>query len=623
MKRLLIFFLIFAIFLFSIPALVYADSNFTTDYNVTYNVLENALTHVSFDITLTNKTSQYYASSYSVQVGFKDIENVLVRDNVGKIIPQLTKNNDGNNIEITFNDRVVGIDKKLYFSISFDTKDIAKKSGQIWDINIPGLSEQKAYNTFDVKVIVPKFLGTPSFIKPDSGKLLDNNLIFTKDELGESGISISFGKEQIYNFNLVYHLRNANLFSIKTEIALPLSTNYQEVQISNINPKPQNVTLDADGNWLAQYTLAPGKKIDINVDGTAKIMLSPKKDPMSDIQLKEFLKEQPYWETNKKEIKDLAAKLKTPQKIYQYVVDHLTYDFTRVQNAQARAGAYKVFKNPSSAVCLEFTDLFIAIARAAGIPAREINGFASTSNSKERPLSLVKDVLHAWPEYYDHELQTWVMIDPTWGNTTGGVDYFYMLDFDHFAFVIKGVNSSYPIPAGGYKLSDNDTSKDIDVAFGEEYPTNDQSLTIGTDLSNVYFSGVNPQGNILVKNTGSAISLPQIITITTDFLQPLSQKINLEQIPPYGFKQFPIKFKNPSFLTNNTDVVKIAINQDYVIKKIQITPYVLNIWTITGGIIFVSSIIGLSYAIYKARSLYLSRQKGEDPLRGQGQEPQK
>ncbi len=30
------------------------------------------------------------------------------------------------------------------------------------------------------------------------------------------------------------------------------------------------------------------------------------------------------------------------------------------------------------------------------------------------------------------------MIDPTWGATTGGVDYFETLDFDHFAFVVKG-----------------------------------------------------------------------------------------------------------------------------------------------------------------------------------------
>ena len=57
---------------------------------------------------------------------------------------------------------------------------------------------------------------------------------------------------------------------------------------------------------------------------------------------------------------------------------------------------------------MEFTDLFVAIARAAGIPARESVGYAYTTNSRLRPLSLVTDVLHAWPEYYDADKKIWV-----------------------------------------------------------------------------------------------------------------------------------------------------------------------------------------------------------------------
>jgi len=609
MKKLLVFFLSLILLLYLIPAQVFAENNFTTDYSVTYNVLENALTHVTFGITLTNTTSQYYASSYSVQVGFKNIENVLAQDSGGKITPQLTKNDDGNNIGILFNDRVVGLNKKLNFSISFDTKDIAQKSGKIWDINIPGLTEQNEYNTFNVKVIVPRSLGNPSYIKPDNGKLINNNLAFTKEELGKSGISISFGKEQIYNFVLSYHLKNPNLFPVKTEIALPPLTNYQDVEIDSINPKPQNVTRDIDGNWLAQYILAPSKKVDITVSGKAKIMLSPKKEPLSDTELKEYVKEQPYWQTSKKEIKDLAIKLKTPYAIYQYVVNNLTYDFDRAQNNQPRIGASEVLKNSTSAVCLEFTDLFIAIARAANIPAREINGFAYTQNSKERPLSLVKDILHAWPEYYDYDLQTWIMVDPTWSNTTGGVDYFYTLDFDHFTFVIRGTSSTYPIPAGGYKISNSDVTKDINVEFGDNFTSQIQTLTLSSDFAKSYFSGFNPQGNVLIKNNSSTMSLPQEITISTSFLQPLSQKIYLGRIPPFGFISIPISFKKPLLLTNKKEVIRIAINGDYISKEIKISPFILNKWTILGGAIFVSIIITISLIIYKTRNLPFSKQK--------------
>ena len=611
MKKALIIFCLFIYFIF-LPLIppVLAASNFKTDYNVAYNVLENALTHVTFDVTFTNQTSQYYASSYGIQVGFKNIENVLASDPDGKINPTVTRNNDGNNIEINFNKKVAGQGLQLPFTISFDTKNIAQRSGKIWDINIPGLAKQIEYNSFNVKVIVPKFLGNPSYIKPDIGKLDGTNLNFTKEELGESGISISFGSEEIYNFDLLYHVKNPNLFPIKTEIALPPTTNYQDVQILDIDPKPQNVSEDSDGNWLAQYVLLPSKKIDIRVKGKAKILLRPKKQEMSDRELKEYLKEQPFWQTTKKEIKDLALKLKTPYAIYQYIVNNLTYDFERVRTNQPRVGALGVLKNPTSAVCLEFTDLFIALARAAGIPAREVNGFAYTQNEKERPLSLVKDVLHAWPEYYDSDLQTWVMIDPTWGNTTGGVDYFYTLDFDHFAFVIKGTNSSYPIPAGGYKISRDSKTKDINIEFGDNFDAPIQTLSVSEDFSKNYFSGVNVQGNIRIKNVGNTISDSKEVTVDTDYLKPRSQKIYFGKIPPFGSVSIPVSFKGPSLLTNKTDTIRIAINENYIAKKIRISPFILNKWTIGGGIALASIIIAITIIIYKTRNLPFFRRKG-------------
>jgi len=609
MRKIILSFLLLYLAIFLIPSSVFAQSNFKTDYNVTYNVLENALTHVTFDVTFTNSTSQYYASSYSIQVGFKNIENVLARDPDGKITPLITKNNDGNNIEINFNKKVVGLDKKLPFTISFDTKDIAQKSGKIWDINIPGLAKQIEYNSFNVNVIVPKFLGNPSYIKPDIGKFDETNLNFTKDELGEAGISISFGNEEIYSFDLLYHLKNPNLFPIKTEIALPPTTNYQDVQIQDIDPKPQNVSEDRDGNWLAQYVLKPSEKTDIRVKGKAKILLRPKKQEMSVEELKEYLKEQPFWQTTNTQIKELALKLKTPYAIYQYIVNNLTYDFQRVRTNQPRAGALGVLKNPTSAVCLEFTDLFIALARAAGIPAREVNGFAYTQNEKERPLSLVKDVLHAWPEYYDSDLQTWVMIDPTWGNTTGGVDYFYTLDFDHFTFVIKGINSSYPIPAGGYKISRDPKTKDINIEFVDNFGSSSQALSVSENFSKNYFSGVNIQENILIKNVGNIISDSRAVTVSTGFLKPRSQKIYFGKIPPFGSISIPVSFKAPMLLTNKTDTVKIVINENYIAKEIRISPFILNKWTIGGGITLASIIITITIIIYKARNLSFFRRK--------------
>ena len=212
-------------------------------------------------------------------------------------------------------------------------------------------------------------------------------------------------------------------------------------------------------------------------------------------------------------------------------------------------------------------------------------------------------------EYYDENLKTWIMVDPTWGNTTGGVDYFYTLDFDHFAFVIKGASSTYPVPAGGYKISKSQKTRDINVEFGDNFDPPSQTLSIGEDFSKSYFSGFNIQGNILIKNVGNVISEPQAVIIATNFLKPTKQKIYFGKIPPYGSLTIPISFKKPSLLTNKNDTVKITINDNYISKNVLITPFILNKWTIGGGILFAGIAITLSIIAYKARNLSFFRRK--------------
>ncbi|MBI2049480.1 transglutaminase family protein [Candidatus Roizmanbacteria bacterium] len=602
-----IFFIFLYFFGFTNTSFASESSNFLSDYNTTYNILETGVTEVTFDVSLTNQTSQYYASSYAINVGFKNIENIVAKDSSGIIPVKVTKNNDGNNINLAFAKKTVGIRNKLNFSVTLNTSDIAQKSGHIWDINIPGLAHQNEFNSFNVSVSVPETLGTPSYIKPDSGTLSGNNLYFTKEQLGESGISISFGKEEIYKFGLSYHLENSNLFPIKTEIALPPTTNYQDVLIEKIYPKPLNVLQDQDGNWLAQYIIFPSKKLDVKVTGKARNYLHPKKQKESKEKLSLYLKEQPFWETSNSNIIELAKTLKTPHEIYNYVVKTLKYDFSRVSGNLPRLGAGTVLRNPNSAVCLEFTDLFIALSRAAGIPAREINGFAYTQNSKERPLSLVRDVLHSWPEYYDYDLETWVMVDPTWGNTTGGIDYFTTLDFDHLAFAIKGASSSYPIPAGGYKTSGK--TKDVNVQFADNFNNSKEALSVIDKFNPDYSSLWNVTGDIQVRNIGNLASSPQTILVRSSLLTPSEKKISFGTIPPFGQLTIPVSFNKSSFLTNTTDTITIQLGENSIEKNIKISPLTINKWSIIGGISIVLAIIIFTIIINKTRHLSFSRKK--------------
>ncbi len=554
----------------------------TTAYDITYTVEPNGLTKVLFIINLTNTTSSQYPTAYSLKVGFDNLANLQATDPDGPIVTSVKQLDDGYILTFVFNKKVVGKGKRLTFTVSFTTSDIVQKNGEVWEVNIPGVSNKDEFSTLNTHVKVPPFLGNPSYIKPKSST---DALDFSKDQLGKSGISLFFGQEQIYKFSLTYHLQNTNIFPIKTEVALPPSTNYQQVAYKSILPPPENVRQDMDGNWLAQYYLKPSQKIDVIAKGRVKISLKPTQQEISEQERIIYTAEQAYWQKNNAKIKALARELKTPEAIYNYVVKTLTYDFSRVKGSKPRLGAQQALSNPKSAVCLEFTDLFIAIARAAGIPSRKVDGFAYTQNVKQRPVSLTKDVLHSWPEYYDDTKKTWVMIDPTWGNTTGGTDYFHTLDFDHFAFAIKGKSSTTPIPAGGYKLPKTPEGKDVIVTLTDKSEEITPEVSFSTKISQKTFAGIPLFGTILVQNPKGILYPRNSIIIENSELSSRPIPYPLPAIPPYGHIQIPLFLGRSSFLTNTISASTIRIGNHKQEQTIAIVP-LTKLGLLKGGLLF-------------------------------------
>ncbi len=606
MKKLFSFlFGLFLFFRFVVPS--FAASNFATSFDVTYTVMPTGITHAVFNGSIQNTSDSFYPSSYTIKTGFQDVQHASASDSLGAITPTIKNSDNGSAITLPFNKKAIGAGSKVDFTFAFDTADVAVKSGNIWEINIPGIVSPGDYKTFTVHLKVPQSFGQPAYIKPATAS---QSLDFPKDILGTSGISLAFGNNQVYNFTLSYHLKNNVLFPTTQEIALPPTTNYQDVAISDLSPAPKNVRIDSDGNWLAQYDLLPSQKLDIVAKGNIFVNRTPKEEELTTEERKTLLQETSNWQVNNAQIKELAKELQTPKAIYDYVVSRLKYDFSRVAGNQQRLGAVNVLNNPDSAVCLEFTDLFVALSRAAGIPAREVDGFANTQNTQERPLSLVKDVLHAWPEYYDDASKTWIMVDPTWGNTTKGTDYFYTLDFDHVAFVKKGAKDDSPVPAGGYKVANQPQDKDVFVSAGDAaLPDNPQAI-VDFGVASQIFSNSVIQGQLMIKNAGEVLMPSQKVIITTNALQPHEQIVTTAAIPPYGSITQPVQFEKTSLLTNGTFPITMQVGGNTITKTIKVYPFFLQRNLIIGGIIFAILCIIISFIATKAWRLFIPRPKG-------------
>ncbi|HJY98983.1 MAG TPA: transglutaminase-like domain-containing protein [Patescibacteria group bacterium] len=467
------FLLLLALFLFSFGiGNALAQVEFLVDSEVNYNVQDSGKTIVTHDITLENNFSTLYATSYTLSLQNIESENITAKDSQGVALQTEVKE-DGEflNIKVTFADAVVGKGEKRNFFISYENSNFAVRTGEVWEITIPRMSEPDSFRSYKVNLTIPASFGSEAYISPQALSKVQNEsgitYLFGKEQIVQSGVTAGFGQFQVFSFNLSYHLENPLPRAAETEIALPPDTAFQKVYITTINPKPKDVKIDPDGNWLAVYSLKPRERVDVIVNGSVQIFAGHRPFPKpTEEALADNLKETEFWQVNDPAIRQLASQYKTAREIYDYVTTNLKYDLSRVQPNVQRMGAVAALSNKEKAICMEYTDLFIAIARAAGIPAREVNGFAYTENPDLQPLGLVADVLHSWPEYYDSQKGAWIPIDPTWGSTTGGVDFFNKLDLRHFAFVVHGQDSIKPYPPGSYKLGSN-PQKDVYVTFGK------------------------------------------------------------------------------------------------------------------------------------------------------------
>ncbi len=466
-----------------------AQEQFITEISTVYEINSSGETTVIQDINITNAEDNVLATVYSLNIHKIHVYDVSGKDNAGELDVEVKRDEEAQRTVITvqLKDKVLGKGKTNHVVIRYKTKDLAQKVGEIWSITLPKAGDLKDISKYEVEVHVPKSFGPKIYIAPEPRKTLEDkdNLVFkySKETLKASAVTATFGESQLLNFELGYDLENTFFLPMQKTITMPLDIpGHQQIYISAINPKPAEIHQDDDGNMLLTYWVKPRELVHILVRGSAKIysrQIEPEKGGMlheipTEIR-KRYTTEDVFWEVKSNKIQSQATQLFNAQetvaenarKVYEFVSKNLEYDYNAPEQLTIkRHGALTALTQKGPWACMEFADLFIALTRAMGIPAREVDGVAFTNNEIPAPMKVdlsQGDLLHAWAEFYDPYLG-WVPVDPTWGNNSG-IDYFTKLDTNHLAFVIKGLDSEKPYPAGFYRL--NPEQKQINVAYAE------------------------------------------------------------------------------------------------------------------------------------------------------------
>lgn len=343
-------------------------------------------------------------------------------------------------------------DAPFEVSISYLAYGLSSRSGLIYDIYIPGFSQNYQFQTatsqeqISTIVRVPKSLGEINFITPTHNLTEDNGNVYisfpTDALIGQTGW-IQMGKQQIYSFNLTQIIPKTLEFPFGINIAqIILPRNVvgrgfsQEVFFEKILPKPLFVEEDSEGNIFASFAIRSNVETKIEISGFARVRITDEKPNGSNIELQNpqrYLEPGEFWEVDHPEIIAFAQYVRNQAKsdgellakLYSEVVSRIDYSLVKKYGLNIRLGALATLRG-AAAVCMEYSDLFIATARALGMPARAAFGYGYSTLADPKSGQNVE--AHQWVEVF-WEGQ-WVAVDTTWGESGreiigGNLNHFY------------------------------------------------------------------------------------------------------------------------------------------------------------------------------------------------------
>lgn len=191
---------------------------------------------------------------------------------------------------------------------------------------------------------------------------------------------------------------------------------YQTVNSATISPAGYQTITDEYGNRYAEFDLAdlaPGERVDLEFDyliivNEVTFDLGSCQGDLPNIYTQAEL----HIEADNPQIQELSAQLaagkgdscETERAFYTYVADNLVYSFNGANwGAQAALGEM-------GADCTEYASLQAALSRAAGIPARYVEGLYVLGEKDEASARTE----HAWLEAYLPGTG-WTPMDPTLG----------------------------------------------------------------------------------------------------------------------------------------------------------------------------------------------------------------
>lgn len=320
---------------------------------------------------------------------------------------------------------------KSFPSPSKDPKGIAFDGKYLW---ISDISTDEIYMVDPITGLVIIILDAPG--NYPHGLTIQENSLWVVDQEDDKLYQLKINDDQkfirrdkklhkvTFNHNVSCY-GPGNIQTLDVNIALPENRDNQTIVGDFIySTKPTDILTDKWGQKTAHFSyknISPGEKIEIQVMAdvetynTRYIIYPEKAGTLSDIPnaiKQEYLSDDEKYQINSEiiqnTIKEVVGDEKNPywilRKLHQYLIGHLEYI---MDGAWDTAPTVLTNKHGS---CSEYTFVFIALCKAAGLPARYVG---SVWNRHEQVY--MDDVYHRWVEVYLPNYG-WIPTDPTHGD---------------------------------------------------------------------------------------------------------------------------------------------------------------------------------------------------------------
>ncbi len=520
MKKLLLITIIFLLscFVLSFPSKAEASGVFNITVDRTFEVDAQGQMQVTETRTIKNDTSDLYipkdsSSKSSVEtfhiLKFRigpEVDNTLLDKSVAtaKILDasgnalsfEKVPEQDSYALKVKY-PRDINPGQSIIFKLQYTNYELSEKIGALYDIYIHGFDKDFKFvdgNTsvkYNTVLVIPDSLPEENLVSPEPSSKKDEggkrSYSFSEESLVGKFVWVQLGKKQIYKFKIDQKIEPTENrktgFKNEYKIVIPKDVDEaavtQKVYYSSITPAPSYIRKDEEGNLIGGFNVDSDKELIVTVEGYAEVSLTDLnlKDAkilnLSDIStdMQSYLKPAEYWEVDDPKIGSKANEIKGDEKnvykivekTYKFVVDSIDYSQVKRFGLNERQGAKKTLEG-GAAVCMEYADLFLTLARAQGVPARAAFGYGYDSRVPSD-----KQESHQWDEVYMPGIDKWVSVEVTWGESGtaligGDLNHFYIYNAS------KDPNSPAMVESlvhgGGGELN----APDFEISVTDEVP---------------------------------------------------------------------------------------------------------------------------------------------------------